>query len=323
MINHGSISVVIQGPIDWTTDKNSYEGTTLTLTKSIRALMPLAEIIVSTWENEKIEGLEFDQVIFSKQPRTQGDWPGFAPSNVNRQIVSTCAGLKASKRRYTLKVRSDMVVEGLNFIEVFEEKTSERKLDTLKNAVFDQIIVANNFSSRNTCAILERLPDHPLLFHPSDHLQFGLTTDLLKLWDVPLQTDLDAYHFLDRSHPNRWRLGELSRLAPEQHIFVNCLQKYSSFEMKHFADDRAEILALSEHFMNTHFVFIPDQLFPVRFAKYHTPHHFSFEWMRINHTGLPAPEAAPISEMKNISSGWKRTFHDVKQSLQRLKITRG
>lgn len=302
--------MVIQGPIDWTTDEISYEGTTLTLTKSIRALIPCAEIIVSTWENENIQGLKFDRVIFNKKPPTQGDWPGFAPSNVNRQIVSTYAGLSASQRKYTLKIRSDMVLEGLDFINIFEEKSSARNLASLNDAVFDQPIVANNFSSRNTSAILDRLPDHPLPFHPSDHLQFGLTRDLLRLWDVPLQTETDAYYFLDRSHPNRWRLGELSRLAPEQHIFASCLQKFRSLDIEHFADDRAETLALSEYYMNTHFVFIPDKIFSVRFAKYHTPYHFTFEWMRMNHTNSLLSDLATNSEGCKKHTPWKTRFLD-------------
>lgn len=282
-MEYGAISVIIQGPIDWTTDVVSLQGTTLALSKSIRKFLPGAEIIISTWIDENVEGLEYDRVIFSELPPSQGDWPGFVASNVNRQIVSTSAGLNASTRQYALKIRSDMVLEGVDFISIFESRCAEVFLDRCCGAIFELPIVANNFSSRNTAAILARLPDHPLPLHPSDHLQFGLRRDLATLWNVQLQTDQDSYYFLDRSHPNRWRLGELSRLAPEQHIFVNALGKFREVPLEHYADDRPEIIELSKYYMNTHFVFMDDRAIPVRFAKYHTPHHFSFDWMRMCH----------------------------------------
>ncbi|MCY1740367.1 WavE lipopolysaccharide synthesis family protein [Ensifer sp. SL37] len=279
-IPHSAISVVIQGPIDWSMDDVSLDGVTLTLTRKLRELLPEAEIVLSTWTDERTHGLLFDKLVLNTPPAAQGDWPGFTPTNVNRQIISTTAGLKAADREFALKIRTDMVLQGLRFLEVFNLHRTSSRLFEDERALFKLPIVANNFSSRCTRSILSRLPDHPLPFHPSDHLQFGLRTDLLRLWDVPLQSDDEAFYFIDRSHPNRWRLGELSRLAPEQYIFTECLRKQFDVQLAHYADNRDEIIELSDYYMSSHFVFIPDLHFPVKFPKYHTPHHFSFEWMR-------------------------------------------
>lgn len=302
-ISAKSISVVVQGPIDWSTDVLSLEGTTLTLLKNLRLLLPEAEIVLSTWEGQRIDSLDYDDLIISALPAAQGDWPGFVANNVNRQILSTCAGLEASSREYVLKLRTDIVLENLKFLEVFESACLDVDLSTTPKALFRSPIVTNNLSSRSTQSILDRIGDHPLPMHPSDHVQFGRKKDLLALWTVPLQTDEDAFFFLDFSHPNRWRLGELSRLAPEQHIFSSALAKVVSFRLENYADSRPEILALSEHYLNSHFIVIPDRLFSIRFAKYHTDHHFSFEWMRMNH--LPHNELINRAPSKR-----PRAFYD-------------
>lgn len=46
-----------------------------------------------------------------------------------------------------------------------------------------------------------------------------------------------------------------------------------------------KLVELSDYYLRTHFHFIPDRSFPVRFPKYHTDHHFGFEWMRLNSLG--------------------------------------
>lgn len=278
MINKSDISIIIQGPIDWSPDALSSEGTTLTATRNARELFPSAEIILSTWEGERVDGLVYDKIIFSKPPEAQGVWPTFTSSNVNRQIVCTSAGLNIASRKYCLKIRTDMIITGEQFLRVFEEKCSNRVASNV--AIFDQPVIANNFSSRNTSSILERIPDHPLPFHPSDHLQFGTRKDIKFLWDVEFQSDEDGYYFLDMAYPNRWRLNELSRFTPEQFIFISAIRKRFPVDIEDYADMRSAVIAQSEHYLDTHFVFIPDRDFPVRFAKYHTDHHFSFEWMR-------------------------------------------
>lgn len=278
-ISYDGISVVLQGPIDWTLDARRLIATTRALSMNVRRLLPGAEIVLSTWDNQKYDSIDIDRVVVSKDPGPQGEWPSFVPTNINRQITSTVAGLKASKRPYCLKCRTDIMLESVKFLDVY---SSLKPIPSDERRLFDRPIVSNNLTSRNTSEILSRLPDHPLLFHPSDHIHFGLREDLLRLWDVPLQSEKDAHFFVDRTQPNRWRYHELSRLAPEQHLLTSAIAKRIEIDFAHYAHHSAALEDLSEYYMNTHFHFVPDKQFEIHFPKYHTPHHFSFEWMRRN-----------------------------------------
>lgn len=282
-IESRDISVVIQGPVDWGVSAKFSRPTTLFLTRSIRRLLPDSEIILSSWEGQKVDGLHYDRLLLSKDPGPQGVWPSFTPNNVNRQIRSTLLGLKQVSTPYCLKIRADIILLNAHFVDLFFGLSPISG----PNAVFEYPILANNLTSRNTAAILERLPDNPILFHPSDHVHFGKTNDLLKLWDVPFQTDKDSFYYMDRTQPNRWRAHELSRLAPEQHLLVNALRGVLDGGLRNYAYTNDDLLNKSNYYMNTHFHFLRDELF-IHFEKYHSDHHRSFEWMRLNH-GIEAP----------------------------------
>lgn len=279
MIDSKNISVIIQGPIEWTLDPVSGHGLTYALYQNIRTLLPDAEIILSTWQGQKVDDLGYDRLVLSKDPGPQGTWPSFVPNNVNRQIVSTMAGLNAASRKFCLKIRSDIVLKSTDFLLFFE---NAKPLKPDSRNIFTHPVLTNNFSSRNTSEILKRLPGHPLPFHPSDHVSFGLKEDLIALWNAPLQSEDDGYYFIDKSQPSRYRLAELSKLTPEQYIMTNAISKKIDIDIIHYADMRDEVIFLSEFYMSTHIISIPDRLFSIDFPKYHTPHHFHFEWMRRN-----------------------------------------
>lgn len=285
LVDRKDITVVIQGPIDWSVTKKFARPTTLVLTRSLRRLLPDARIVLSTWQGQRVEGLDYDTVIFSPDPQAQGAWPSYTPNNVNRQIISTVAGLKAATTTFALKIRTDLVLTGVEFLNIFEALKPLGGSEDL----FDYPVLANNLTSRKTSAVVARIPDQPLPFHPADHFHFGLRTDLLRLWDVPLQTEEDAFFFMDITQPNRWRGHELSRLAPEQHLLTNALRKKMPIDILHYADARPDVIAMSDYIMSTNFCFVPDRQLPIYFEKYHTPHHYSFEWMRHDHAGRPAP----------------------------------
>lgn len=301
-VDKNDITVVIQGPIDWGITQRFSRPTTLVLTRALRRILPEARIILSTWEGQRVEGLEYDAVVLSRDPQAQGVWPSFTPTNVNRQIVSTAAGLAAASTNYVLKIRTDIILLGLDFIDEFEKLAPLTGPDD----IFEYPILANNLTSRKTSAVIERIPDQPLPFHPADHFHFGLREDLLRFWDVPLQTEEDAFFFMDRTQPNRWRGHELSRLAPEQHLFTQALGKKNVIDIMHYADARTHIIAASDYFMSTHFCFMPDRQIPIFFEKYHTPHHHSFEWMRYDHTARqPLPARKGLIEKL---AGLRRNF---------------
>lgn len=302
LITSKDISVVVQGPIEWEIDKKYRQPLTLISLLKIRELLPESEIILSTWKDTKVDALEFDKICQSKDPGPQGNWPGFTLNNVNRQIKSAISGINLATRKFCLKIRSDMVLEGLNFIKIFMNR---EEISPDQKKIFDYPIITNNFSSRNTKKLQEKYEDYSLLFHPSDHIQFGLCKDIQSLWDIPFQSDLDSIYFLEMTYPNRWRHNELSRLTPEQFIFINAINKNlgnNYIQLKNYASSSNLLEQLSEYYMNSHIVSIPDQQYQVYFPKYHTDHHFSFDWMRQNDL-LESEVVNSISKYKTIR--WK------------------
>ncbi|HEY6896850.1 MAG TPA: WavE lipopolysaccharide synthesis family protein [Rhodocyclaceae bacterium] len=283
MLNSKHISVVMQGPV-------VHEGSdafpfplTLTALREIRALLPDAQIILSTWEGEKTSYIDsLDELVVSPDPGAQGVALGMTPNNVNRQIVSTRNGLERSTRRHTLKIRSDIVLKSLEFIRHFESGLQQPKSGF---SIFNSRIVSNNLSSRNP---LIGCPT-AYAYHPSDHIHFGLTEDLIKLWDIPLQSEEEANWFTGHRQPINPRLHETSRLTPEQYLFTAALATNGkSIDLADFADTRTEVIRLSESYLEENFIFIPDHRFSFDFPKYHTFHQACFEYLRRNSLQPPS-----------------------------------
>lgn len=227
-ITPDQISVVVQGGV-------SKEFTPSCL-KSIRKHLPQATIILSTWEGSNVGGLDFDELVLSPDPgaiarmyapeRNIGD----NPNNINRQIVSTLAGLKKVKTKYALKTRTDFFMEKGSFVKYFD-KFDKR---TEEMAVFKQRVlsVLGNRSSHRP-------------FFPFDFLFFGLTEDLIYLFDIPLMSKSDAEYFNDHEPRNleNWMFTQgLFKYIPEQHIWMHCLsKKYSGvFDMMKDCSDKTE-----------------------------------------------------------------------------------
>lgn len=109
------IAVVVQGPVMAAGDLTSE------CLRGLRRLLPGAQLILSTWEGSETAGLECDDVVISADPgpgvaRLDG---GSMVTNVNRQIISTRAGLEPVARPYTLKSRTDLLLEHAGFLQFF------------------------------------------------------------------------------------------------------------------------------------------------------------------------------------------------------------
>ena len=264
------ISVIIQGPIIWDLTKPKGLPTTFYSIEQARKIIPNCEIILSTWEGEKTDLLNYDKIIKSTDPGPQGkSKQNSIPNNVNRQITSTVAGLKAATYEFSLKIRSDTILTSNRFIEKFNRTPPP----DAKWALFKQKIISNNLSSRNPRA----LPNTPLCFHPADHAHYGNTIDLLTLWDIPLQTEFDANFYIENPHPDGFRINETSRLTPEQHICTSAFKKKFEINISHYSDKCPDLLEQSEKLLLNNFLFLKDKDFSVRIDKYHTIEHQKYE----------------------------------------------
>lgn len=167
--NEKNIGIILQGP---TVSEHDY---TLRFAQFYKQLHPEIEVVVSTWNTRysrrlktRLEELGV-HVLLGDQPATSGR------ANVNLQIQSTHRGLKFLEElgiMIALKTRTDQVLANPRFLEVF--------CGHLLRVGEGRIVVSsfNSFAPPSTSI--------------SDMIQFGLTTSLLKFWELPNAIDIES-----------------------------------------------------------------------------------------------------------------------------------
>jgi hypothetical protein len=245
-VDYRDITVVVQGPIISKISKNQDSDTAACL-QSIRDHLPGAGIILSTWKGSNIQGLEFDQLVESEDPGGLLDHCGIR-YNVNRQITSTRNALGLCKTKYALKMRTDCTLTSVDFIAFFAKHTERHK----RCRIFTERLVCSDLYFRTP----HKRP-HPLLFHPSDVFQFGLTSDLISLWSGDLASESEIHLSDPQAVPwlfrERWR--EQIRFAEEQFVWINCLNRFSqNVRLDYSWQIKFQMLALSELSIINNFV---------------------------------------------------------------------
>lgn len=214
-IDSKDISVVVQGAIGDVTQR---------CLLSIRKVLPKATIILSTWEGTDVSGLEYDEVVFNQDPGSTetylADYSPKKKNNLNRQIVSTLNGLKKVKTKYALKMRTDFIMKHAGFTDWFDKFPKRTK----EFMVFTHKVVSYSGALKD------------MIFHPCDFMYFGLTEDLLLLFDIPLQNKEDAYYFNSPQIIFGHEYFHSHRFSPEQHIWIECLKKKYPKQMSEVED---------------------------------------------------------------------------------------
>lgn len=215
-ISSENISVVVQGPVAH--ESVGGRATTRDCLQSIRLHLPLAEIILSTWEGSDVSSLEalIDRVVFSPDPG--GIWNPVKRryNNVNRMIRSTSAGVALATRTYCLKFRTDLRLASDDICRI-----DSREQPPSAQRIFAAPVTMTNFYVRDAAVI-------PMLFHPSDIVQFGTTADLHDFWAQPL---VDPKWLMRQSGPVLSIFGRYAgftslRLVPEQVVTLQWLAKH-------------------------------------------------------------------------------------------------
>ena len=183
MIDFKDVTVVVQGPVQTFQDREQEPGITKKCLDSVRHYLPGSRVILSTWPNQNLEGLDYDELVISEDPgpniryfKRDGTPQRF---NNNRQIVSSREGLKRASTRYAVKLRSDNFLTGSQFLEL-QKKFPAR---SQKYKFLDERVVVSNVFTRKYAK------GYPVAFHLSDFFYFGLTSDLKKIWDLDLYPD--------------------------------------------------------------------------------------------------------------------------------------
>ncbi len=226
-----AVGVVVQGPVVGRYDEPPHQRHTKAVLQSVRRVLPEAELVLSTWEGADLAGLDADTVVLSPDPgpRTSRETGRHAlVNNVNRQVVSTRAGLEALNRPYALKLRSDLELVHAGFLRYAGGWPTR---DDRVRVFRERVLVSTTFTANPRRAFdvygegdarrsgrVDRFP-----YHVSDWVQFGLLEDLVELWRTPTW-DVQF----------EWLLGNRV-VTSEQWVWMSLLNKHdqgASFERR-------------------------------------------------------------------------------------------
>lgn len=225
------VGIIIQGQVLLTDDF------TLNNVKYYKKMYPYASIIVSTWDTTDDKVCEILKkvgaiVVLSRDPDITGI------GNVNRQLVTTNAGIKKCKELglpYILKTRTDQRICKLYFLEYFLSliNTFSSNADSI-GLLQERRIVAFQATVGSSMFIPYML---------SDMLFFGTTQDIEEYFSFPF-SDVDH-----KTRANRWNYGKklldnnvsiyeyYSKMAPEMMLAWNYAMTASNGKLSNTLQD--------------------------------------------------------------------------------------
>ena len=238
MINSKDISVIVQGPI------NKRE--TPKCLKSIREFLPDAEIIVSTWNEQDVSGLDYDILVLNDAPESvliEKVKHRTIYNNLNRQLLSTQEGLKKANRKYAMKLRSDLILTNNSFLDYFD-KFQQR---TQKYNLFERKILTAALFTRFNIKVNKQGKRQKMPFHISDWWFFGLREDLNKYFlDTPLvkEPEFTNYFSLEENKSKETPYGKaMFKFGPEQYFGYECFRRnFNDIYMEDAADYSDELM---------------------------------------------------------------------------------
>lgn len=251
MIDSREISVVIQGPV---------RSETADCMKSVRRVLPNAEIIFSTWKDENIDKLSFDKLVVSNPPPVyvQHIRSGHL-NNLNRLIRSTKAGIAIADRPFVLKIRSDLLLDNNSFLKSFDTFLAPGP----RQIVSRKIVVPLIYS--RTAYRGFRTP-----FHLSDWAAFGLNEDIQNLYLKTEEVKDPAFtqYFLGREKESPYG-PTLLCMAPEQYQILSVFRHFfHDVDMTDCSVVTPELSQASDEFIISNFIVAPYSDTGWRLPKY-------------------------------------------------------
>lgn len=246
MINSKDISVVVQGPVIGSFNESIENRYTYRCLISIRKYLPDAEIILSTWEECDVEGLDFDKVIFSKSIKAPKIYmPGTNENpklySINHQLITTQTGLKQASRAYVMKIRSDMILTGIGFLKYFDKY--KEKSDSEWSVLSSRVVTLPAYNPK----LYIKMP-----FDVPDWFYFGKKEDIMDIFDVPL-VDFDSCKY--RKGENILHVEDV--IGAEQYIWTAFLHKHVKFEFENSVDLQHNSIENSEKSIAENLVMVP------------------------------------------------------------------
>jgi hypothetical protein len=258
-IQSASISVIVQGPVTGLSSQPYLEQFTKRSLESVRKFLPDAELILSTWEGAEVGGLPYDVLLLNKDPgATRFSEKSTACNNINRQIVSTKYGLALATRPFVLKMRSDTILCGTNFLKYFGRFSARSS----RSVLTQKVIASTRFSY---------IPNYrmPLsCYFPSDWFHFGLKGDVHDIWEIPLAPEPLTTQWISDPPLPCHRDGPRLRYANEQYIWISFLRKHSSFKFDSMWDQCLDAINDSATSIASNLVLISPEQAQIRSLKY-------------------------------------------------------
>ena len=254
------ISVVVQGPVIGRSSDPPDQRWTWSALESARKILPGAEIILSTWKGSDLMDLVADCILENEDPGATAYYNSEAQNNVNRQIISTREGIKASSRPFVLKIRSETVIAHDGFRKYFS-----RYPQRCSSQVVRERVVA--------CTIGSYIP-REVYFHscydPSDWFYFGKREDVLDIWDIPLAPEPEtSLWFLTHPFPNGVQECRIKmRYANEQYVWVTFLRKHHPVAFDSFWEARDDAVRASEESLAANLILISPRQAGLHSLKY-------------------------------------------------------
>ena len=249
MIKSKDISVVVQGAIN--------KELTPKCLKSIRKFLPDAEIILSTWKGSDIKELDYDIIVLNKDPggirHDYAVWnKPYSMNNFNRQLTSTKNGIQKATKKYILKLRTDLVLKSVRFLEYWDKFLERNK----EYSIFNHRMLVSTIYSKEYAG--NGGTGNPLPFHPSDFWFFGERNDIMDYFgDCPMQTREEAGNWKFK-YPNRCPyFSPILRYAPEQQFCYHWAKKYfPDIQFEDWSDWNEENIELSNNILYNNFIFL-------------------------------------------------------------------
>lgn len=247
MIKNTDITVVVQGPVVASPDRAMDEGITEKCLSSIRRHLPGAHLILSTWQGQPIEGLDYDELLLNEDPGSNiteyaADGKPDA-SNNNRQIVSSREGLKRVKTPYAMKLRSDNYLIGDQFKGLQSSFMERCEADRF----FNERVVVNNTFTRAYAR------SKKVALHMCDFFYFGRTQDVQALWGMSNLPDLD-YDESRKGQKQYWGAPHYKIDCTQKLLLVALQQFDGSLNLKHLHDAPEILVERSERIYANNFV---------------------------------------------------------------------
>ena len=198
MIDQLCLTIIVQGPIFL----REINGGTERVLASLRKVFPLSKLILSTYQSEKekitIDFL-YDKIIYSDDP---GDFtPSPAkPLNINRQLLTTQAGLQCVQTKFVLKTRTDLVFASDGILKFFNDEDDD-----------EQILVADITTRDPDLAV--RVP-----YWLCDFFLLGRTDALRFVFSAPPFSNQDFQYFDSTRSPSKYCKDVVSKFPPEVYL---------------------------------------------------------------------------------------------------------